>query len=299
MGYGGRVGSNDPRIRTGLKMASTYLFVPGNSERKVQKALTSGSDAVIVDLEDSVPDHEKVAAREAVVRLLGQYDSPLSTQLWVRVNAAGSKEFELDVKAIPWDRVYGVVLPKAEDPDAVRLLAEAGARRVLLLVESVVGLARLAHLAAAAPVVERAAIGTWDLATDLGLLALDDPDESELIWYLRGQVVVESRRLGLRPPIDGIYANFQDDEGLRVVCGRAVRMGFAGKLLIHPRQVPVARAVFAPDPEKLAFAREVVTAYEEAAREGRGAVQVRGRAVDRPMVERARALLARWEEVEL
>lgn len=280
-------------------MASTYLFVPGNSEHKVQKALTSGSDAVILDLEDSVPDEEKAAAREAVARLLRQHGPRPGTQLWVRVNSAGSEEFELDVKAIPWDQAHGVVLPKAGDANAVRLLSAAGARRVLLLVESATGLTGLGQLVAAASAVERAAIGTWDLALDLGLVALDDPDESELIWQLRGHMVLESRRLGLRPPIDGIYANFQDDEGLREACRRALRMGFAGKLLIHPRQIPVARAVFAPDPEKLAFAREVVTAYEEAAREGRGAVQVRGRAVDRPMVERARALLARWEEVEL
>lgn len=277
-------------------MATTYLFVPGNSDHKVRKALSSGSDAVILDLEDSVPDDEKAAAREAVARAVRQLGPRPGPQLWVRVNGAGSEEFERDVTAIPWDRAYGVVLPKAEEPDAVRLLAAAGARRVLLLVESVAGLSRLGQVVGAASAVERVAIGTWDLALDLGLLTLDDPDESDLIWQLRGEVVVESRRLGLRAPIDGVCANFHDDEGLRAVCLRALRMGFAGKLLVHPHQIPVARSVFAPDPQKLAFAREVVAAYEEAAREGRGAVQVRGQAVDRPMVERARALLARWEE---
>ena len=276
-------------------MAVTYLFVPANDARKVEKALASGSDAVILDLEDSVPQSDKEAARQAVAGLLQSRPLPGGVEIWVRVNGPGTAHFREDVDGVPWDRVHGAVLPKAEEPEAIEALTLAGARRVLPLVESVQGLAGLARLAAV-PGVERAAIGTWDLALDLGLVAVDDPDESELIWQLRGQMVVESRRLGLRAPVDGIYANFQDDEGLREVCRRAMRMGFGGKLLIHPRQIPVARAVFGPDPEALAFAREVVAAYEQAVREGRGAVQVRGRAVDRPMVERARALLARWRE---
>ncbi len=275
-------------------MAFTYLFAPANNERKLEKALGSGSDAVIIDLEDSVPDTEKEAARQQAARLLRQHGPLPGPQLWVRVNGASTSEFSLDVEAIPWDRAYGAVLPKAEDPGAVRLLSGHGVRRVLLLIESVAGMGRLPDLVAAAPVVLRAALGTWDMALDLGLVAVDDPDESELMWQLRGQLVVESRRLGLAPPVDGIYARFNDDEGLQSVCRRALRMGFAGKLLIHPRQIPVARAVFGPDPEAVEFAREVVSAYEQAVREGRGAVQVRGRAVDRPMVERAKALLARW-----
>lgn len=279
-------------------MAVTYLFAPANNERKLQKALGSGSDAVIVDLEDSVPDTEKEAARQQAARLLREHGPLPGPQLWVRVNGASSSQFSLDVEALPWDRAYGAVLPKAEDPDAVRLLSGRGVRRLLLLIESVAGLGRLPDLVAAAPAGLRLALGTWDLSVDLGLFAVDDPDESELIWQLRGHLVLESRRLGLAPPVDGIYARFDDDEGLQSVCRRALRMGFAGKLLIHPRQIPVARAVFGPDPEAVDFAREVVSAYEQAAREGRGAVQVRGRAVDRPMVERAKALLARWDRAD-
>ncbi|HEY8485884.1 MAG TPA: CoA ester lyase [Limnochordales bacterium] len=273
-------------------MAVTYLFVPAVDGRKVQKALTCGADAVILDLEDSVPDSEKERARQAAAAV-AQQGLPDGVQVWVRVNGPAGPHFAEDLRHVPWAGFHGAVLPKAEDPAAVAALYRAGARRILPIVESVQGLSALPALARAAGV-ERVAVGTWDLALDLGLVSVEDPDASELIWQLRGQVVVESRRLGLAPPVDGIYAHFQDDEGLRAACERALRMGFAGKLLIHPRQVPIARQVFTPAEDALAFAREVVQAYEQAAREGRGAVQVRGRAVDLPMVERARALLSRW-----
>ncbi len=276
-------------------MVLTYLFVPAHEPKKVDKAMVAGSQAVILDLEDSVPSQEKGTAREGVRRLLNMESVPAGVEVWVRVNGGGSPYFEDDVRAVDWARVAGAVLPKAEEAASVQVLERAGARRLILLIESVLGLSKLSTLAASSTGVERVAPGTWDLALDLGLLAEDDPDGSELIWQIRGQIVLESRRLGLKPPIDGIYARFDDEGGLRTVCKRALRMGYGGKLLIHPRQIPVAKAVFSPDAEALQFAREVVRAHEEAVRHGRGAVQVRGRVIDRPMVERARALLERWQ----
>lgn len=277
-------------------MAFTYLFVPAHDGRKVTKALGSGSGAVILDLEDAVPDDKKAPARQAVTDLLTGQGLPAGTEIWVRVNGFQGPHFAEDAASVDWSRATGVVIPKAEDPPAVAALEAAGARRIVLLIESVAGFASLPSMVGAGSHVERIAVGTWDLALDLGLVAVDDPDESDLIWQMRGHAVIESRRLGLRPPIDGIYARFQDDDGLRDACRRALRMGFGGKLLIHPRQIPIAREVFAPDPAAVEYAREVVAAYQEALREGRGAVQVRGQAVDKPVVERAVALLARWED---
>lgn len=280
-------------------MATTYLFVPAHDSRKVDRALRSGSGAVILDLEDAVPDEEKGRARLAVAGLLAGRGLPAGragTEVWVRVNGFQGPHFAEDTASVDWSLVAGAVLPKAEDPRAVAALESAGARRVFLLIESVAGFASLPSMAGAGSRVERIAVGTWDLALDLGLVAVEDPDESDLIWQMRGHAVIESRRLGLRPPIDGIYARFQNDDGLRRACQRALRMGFGGKLLIHPRQIPVAREVFTPDPAAVEHAREVVAAYQVALREGRGAVQVRGQAVDRPVVERAMALLARWED---
>lgn len=311
-------------------MATTYLFVPAHDARKVARALGSGSGAVILDLEDAVPEEEKERARQAVAELLARQRLPLgfgglstgqqalsggegqmavdsprtspaetvqrTTELWIRVNGFQGPYFAEDVASVDWSRATGAVIPKAEDPSAVAALEAAGVRRILLLIESVAGFAALPSMVGVGSRVERIAVGTWDLALDLGLVAVDDPDESDLIWQMRGHAVIESRRLGLRPPIDGIYARFQDDNGLREACRRALRIGFGGKLLIHPRQIAVAQSVFTPDTAAVESAHEVVAAYKKALREGRGAVQVRGQAVDKPVVERALALLARWED---
>src|SRR5262249_49945972 len=112
-------------------------------------------------------------------------------------------------------------------------------------------------------------------------------------WQIRGDLVVRSRALGLQAPLDGIYAAVADDEGFRAVCARAFRLGYGGKLLVHPRQVAIARSVFEPDADALQLAIETIAAYDTAVANGRGAIRVRGRLVDRPMVDRARALVAR------
>lgn len=270
----------------------TYLFVPATEERKVAKAMQSGADAVILDLEDSIADGMKENAR----RHLGQYVrttpiAPAGPEVWVRVNGT-TLDFPADIKAIRWESVWGAVLPKAERPENVRALMDAGAKRVLPIIESAAGFNALGKLVEVGGV-ERFAIGTWDLAIDLGILAVR-PDESELIWQLRGEIVLASRQLALPPPVDGVHVQFDDDEGLRSLSERTHRMGFGAKLLIHPRQIPIVRAVFRPDDQTLQHARDVVRVYDEAVREGRGAVQLNGEMIDRPIVERARALLARW-----
>jgi citrate lyase beta subunit len=271
----------------------TFLFVPAHEERKVDKAFEAGSDAVILDLEDSVPDDRKAAARVAVRNRLAR--AAANTNVWVRVNGAGN-DFEEDVQSLDWSRVAGVVLPKVELPSAVATLERAGVRRLLLLIESAAGLEALPALARTTVMV-CTAIGTWDLALDLGLTGIDDPDQSELIWHVRRELVVRSRAANLPPPIDGVFTAIDDDDGLAAVCARAFRLGYGGKLLIHPRQVPIARAAFAPDSDALRLANETIAAYEEAAANGRGAIRVRGRMVDRPMIDRARALTARFGRV--
>ena len=183
----------------------------------------------------------------------------------------------------------------AEDPALLRRLQAAGAKQLMPQIETAAGFGALPQLADVAAV-SRFAIGTFDLALDLGLLAVNDPDDAELIWQLRGTLTVESRRLGVAPPIDGVYARLEDDEGLRAVCERAFRLGYAGKMIVHPRQDAIVRSVFKPDAEELAFAREVVEGYDRALLAGRGALQVQGRLVDRPIAARARALLARWPD---
>jgi citrate lyase subunit beta/citryl-CoA lyase len=270
--------------------AVTYLFAPAHEARKVEKALASDADAVVLDFEDSVPAAQKAAAREGAARAIAATRRP-TDQIWVRIN--GDAPFADDVGAVEWRAGVGAVLPKAERPGQVHELARAGVRRLMLQIESARGFSAIGPLVEAAPIVERVSIGTWDLLADLGVFALGDPDESELIWQLRGVIVVESRRFGLQSPVDGVWADLEDDQGLRAASLRACRLGFGGKLLIHPKQIPGVQAAFAPGEAALARARAIVAAYEEAERADRGAVASGGRMIDRPVVERARRLLDR------
>jgi citrate lyase subunit beta / citryl-CoA lyase len=272
------------------RAAVTYLFVPGHEPRKIARALTSGSRAVILDLEDAVPDAQKEDARRAVADYLAHHVVSAAPELWIRINAT-DPEFEQDVAAIDWTRAAGVVLPKAEDPRRIAHLQRAGATRVLPLIESVAGFAAVDVLTRDGGV-DRLAIGTWDLALDLGLFTVDDPDDSELIWQLRADLVVHSRRLRLRPPVDGVCARLDSEAAFETVCRRAAALGYGGKLLIHPSQIAIARSTFTPDSAALESARRLVATYAAAASEGLGATRFEGRLIDRPMVERAKALLA-------
>jgi citrate lyase subunit beta/citryl-CoA lyase len=234
----------------------------------------------------------KEAARHHLANYLRTTPPPLQTpEVWVRVNSS-DPEFTSDIQAINWNTVCGAVLPKAERLESVTALLNAGAKRVLPIIESAGGFKFIDRLEDGKGL-ERFAIGTFDLALDIGIIAVG-ADDSELIWQLRGHVVLRSRQLSLPPPIDGVHAQFDDDEGLRKLSERAHRMGFGAKLLIHPRQIATVRSVFRPDEQTLQHARDVVHAYDEAVKQGKGAVQLQGEMIDRPVVERARALLERW-----
>ena len=207
-------------------MLTTYLFVPAHDARKVGRALTLAADAIILDLEDAVPDEMKDAARYAAARIASESTSAWP-QVWIRVNGTQTSYYEADVCAIDWSRASGLVLPKAEDAGAIRRLAEVAPRGVLLILESAAGLARVDDLVAAAPVVPRLALGHYDLALDLGL-TLDDPDESELMWYVRSQMVLDSRNLGLRPPVDAVFGRIGDLAGFEARAPRGRHPGCAG-----------------------------------------------------------------------
>lgn len=274
--------------------ASTYLFVPAHEPRKVQKALAAGSNAIILDLEDAVPESQKSAARDAAA---GRVPTAGGPDVWVRVNS-DPRFFDDDVRGIDWRGKTGAVLPKADDPAVVEHLASAGAAHILLIIETVAGLDNLASLASASPTVAQCAFGALDFALDAGLTTEDPEDDSELMWHVRADLVLRCRAAGLPPPIDGVYTRLDDEAGLRRTCMRAQRLGYVGKLLVHPRQIAVAAGVFTPSEDELDLAREILRAYASAVREGRGAVVVRGAMVDRPVADRAKALVKRWEATQ-
>ena len=267
--------------------ARTFLFVPGNRPERFEKASRSGADVVILDLEDSVPDAAKPAAREAIAReweRLAALDVPVA----LRVNAFGTEAGRDDLAwAGPLNPV-AVVAPKAESVDALAAMHErprGGASLVPLGRKRgrMAGIARLSG----APGVLRLAVGHIDFMADTGLQC--DSDESELA-PLRFAVAMATRMHRLAPAIDGVTVQIDDEERLRRDTRRAVRFGFGGKLCIHPRQVAIVHECLAPTEEELAWARRVVEADANA----RGAaVKLDGRMIDVPVVLQARRTLAR------
>jgi citrate lyase subunit beta / citryl-CoA lyase len=261
----------------------TYLFVPGNRPDRFEKAQQSGADAVILDLEDAVQSTQKDLAREAVASWLQP-----ARPVYVRINGTGTLWFERDLEVVCLPGVLGVVLPKAEQPEQV---AEVGARltgeaRVLPLLETALGVWN-AHALAQAPRVERLAFGSVDFQLDTSITG-----EQEELLYARSGLVLASRVASILPPVDGVTMALDDLTRLRDDVARARRLGFGGKLCIHPKQVETINRGFAPTEAERAWARR---ALEAARATGAGALRLDGELIDRPVIERARSILAQAE----
>ena len=269
---------NSPDRHAGVVVARTFLFVPGTRPERFGKALAAGAHAVIVDLEDAVPLAEKDRARAALTAAL-----PLSQPVLVRINAAGTPWFDDDLHACRHPGIDGIVLPKAEDPAVVeRVLAVVGPGTAIYpLIETAQGLWN-ALAVARAPGVRRLLFGAIDFQLDMGL------DDEDLVHY-RSQLALVSRVADLPAPVDGVTTAINDEEALSRDVARARAHGFGGKLCIHPNQVAFVNAAFRPTTDELAWAERVVAADIAA---GGAAVAVDGRMVDRPVLLRARAMLA-------
>jgi citrate lyase subunit beta/citryl-CoA lyase len=255
---------------------TAWLFVPGDRPDRFAKAEASGADAVICDLEDAVAPAAKPAARAAVARWLSEQHA------YVRVNSAGTPWRAEDLAGIAEQpKLLGVMLPKVETAAEVHALP-AGVN-VVALIESAAGVQNAPAIAAAGGV-ERLAFGSLDFALDAGTAGSD-----EALLYARSRLVLASRAAGIAPPLDGITTDIDDPEITADAARRARRLGFGGKLCIHPRQVAPVAAAFALSDDEIAWAREVI----DATRTSKGAaVRVGGRMVDKPGLERARRILA-------
>ncbi|MFJ3054947.1 HpcH/HpaI aldolase/citrate lyase family protein [Herbaspirillum sp. NPDC087042] len=269
-----------PQIAT----ASSYLFVPANRPDRYAKALASGADAVIVDLEDAVALPQKEEARATLARWLRE--SGPQPRLWVRINAADTVWHADDLSTFSALPLAGIVLPKAEEPKALSVIARGlgTGRGLIALIESATGLAAMRAIAAV-PGVQRLAFGSIDAQVDLGMQC--GPEEEELAHF-RVEMVLASRLGGIAPPIDGVTTAFDDDAFLARMVLRARRLGFGAKLCIHPRQVATVRQGFMPSEAELAWAEEVMEAVR---RSDGGAISLKGRMIDKPVILQAEKFL--------
>lgn len=257
----------------------SYLFVPATRPDRVSKALASGADAVIVDLEDAVAPAEKASARDVMAR--GFADAP---SVFIRVNGPDTEWFEEDLNLCGRLNARGVVVPKAETDGQLRHVAgrvQAGAI-LLPLVETARGFAN-AQALCTAPGVQRLLFGSIDFQLDMRIAG----ERDELLYYRSG-LVLASRLAGVQPPVDGVTVDIEHAERIEEDVLYARRLGFGGKLCIHPKQVAPVNRCFRPTAGEIAWAKRVVDAAGAA--DG-GAVQVDGKMVDRPVLLKAQEIL--------
>ncbi len=270
-----------------LGRARTLLFVPGNRPERFDKALTSGADAVVLDLEDSVPTVAKPAAREAIAAAWASLQGR-GVPLVVRINpldsALGHEDVDWLARVTP---DASVMIPKA---DGAKNLAALNARfpeaSLLPLIESAAGYLNLEQISGASGVL-RLVVGHIDFVADTGLQCSEDERE---LAPLRFAVAMHTRLRRLAPAVDGVTTAIDDEALIRADMQRALGFGITAKLCIHPKQVPIVHAALAPSEEALEWARRVIAA--DAAAAG-AAVQLEGRMVDVPVVQQARRTLAR------
>ena len=265
----------------------SLLFVPMDDAGRAQRAFDRGADAVVLDLEDGLAPEAKDLARAELVELLRSLPEPRGSAALVRVNATDTAWGPDDLLALREVDVDVIVVPKAT-PETVRPWAGLGAP-LLAIVETAAGL-RSAHATASDPAVHGLMLGAADLGAELGLEPRADGLE---LLHARSTLVVDSAAAGVRAPFDAVCLALRDEDALRQETELARSLGLGGKACIHPAQVAVVNDVFSPSPDELDEAREVVSAYEEAVRDGRGALTVKGKMVDLPLVARARATLAK------
>lgn len=276
---------------TAVTEPRSWLFVPADSERKIAKALESEADAIIFDLEDSVAPAQKAAARDILKNLPKQSNGP---EWWVRVNPLGSEYHKDDLKLIGSAYVHGIVLPKAESgADVTQLAHRTGNIPIHAIVTetaaSVFGL--LSYRDPKSPL-RAMSWGAEDLSAALGASSkYDVSGELSFTYKLARSLCLAGAVAAGVQPVDGVFADFKDEDGLRAEAEAARREGFTGKLAIHPAQVPIINFAFTPSEEDIRHAEEIVAAFE--AHPDAGVLSVDGKMVDRPHLMQARRVLER------
>lgn len=286
----------------------SWLFVPGDSEKKLSKAAATGADAIILDLEDSVAHANKAQARDLAVAWLGAHRAQVTggkrQGRWVRINALDSRMWRDDLLAVLPGAPDGIMLPKSMGPESVvQLAAElyelegrsgvpAGSTKILPLVSETAAAAVSIpnYVAASLPRLAGLTWGAEDLSAAIGATRKRDKqgEWTDAFRFARIQTLLTAHAKGVFA-IDTLHADFADDKGLKRAAENARADGFSGMLAIHPAQVPIINAAFTPSEEELAEARAIVAAFQNSP--DAGALQIDRRMIDRPHLKLAQRVL--------
>lgn len=274
-----------------MRSRRCLLFMPGDDLKKIQKGISLGVDAVVMDLEDGVALNRKAAARTTIATALSDLDFGRSEKI-VRLNPIGSGLETDDLAAVLPLRPDSLMLPKVESATQVQWVADqiAGTDiRLLALIETARGVVNLKDIATATDRLDALIFGAEDLAGDIGATRTKVGWE---VFYARSAVVTHAAAFGLQA-IDTLCIDFNNEIALLEDCVLGAQLGFAGKLAIHPKQVPIIQAAFTPDDAQIDYARQLIAAHIQQQSDGVGAFAFDGKMIDRPAIRAAEQVLAK------
>lgn len=288
-----------------MELLRSLIFVPGNRANMLERALNFDADIIMVDLEDSVPPGEKVAARGVAAEWIPRLRQA-GQRVMVRLNSLDTGLTRDELAAVISPALYGVSVGKTESAADLRQIEgiispleiganlEAGHVNLIPWIESAKAIVNVNEMAVALVRTVAIAFGAEDYTNDMGIQRTDDGEE---VYHARSAVAIAARAAGIAS-LDSPYVAFRDPEGLRKDAGVARQMGYTGKFAIHPAQVETINEVFSPNPDDVAYARRVMEAWREAEANGRGSLSLDDKMVDVPVVKRAQNLLALVDEIE-
>jgi citrate lyase subunit beta/citryl-CoA lyase len=279
----------------------TALFVPGNRPDRVDKAVSTAADVVIIDLEDAVPYSQKKETRPVVQeKILDYRERPV----FVRINALDTEFFEEDLNAVVVEGLACIIVPKVEAAAQIQEINQGllkveenkglrpGSVSIIPLIESALAVENVFQIVSQRTDPQRlftVAFGAADFALDMGFEITKTGEE---LLYPRARITVACRAAGVEPPLDTPFMiDLKDREALETDIKRACQLGFQGKLCIHPNQVDICNRLFSPTKGDIEYAQKVIQAFDAAEADGTAAIQLEGKFIDYPVVERCRRIL--------
>jgi len=274
--------------------------MPGDDRRKIEKSTTLGVDCICMDMEDGVAITRKTDARAIIAQAMKELDFGTSERC-IRINSVGSGLESFDLIAALATNPDSIVVPKIESADQVKWVSDhiesyelssgrkVGSVRLLIGIETAKGVLNLRRIASADRRLEAIIFGAEDYAASIGARRTKEGTE---VMYARQAVITACVANDLQP-IDMVFIDFKDKEGLRVEAEQGAGWGFSGKQVIHPNQVPIVQKAFTPSEEEISYAKRVVDTFDASQREGRGAYALDGKMIDMPLLKNARKVLDR------
>jgi citrate lyase subunit beta/citryl-CoA lyase len=278
------------------RLLRSLIFVPGNNSRFLEKAKTLLADIVCFDLEDSVPNEEKESARNLIKEALSKR-SEYKAEVYVRTNSPASGIIPQDLSKIVQKGIDGIVIPKvnnvAELKKIIKTLVSLEKKRklkpieIIPSIESAEGVVNTYHIASSSNRVSTLVFGVFDLLNDLGIEYTKQPEGAK---YARAKIPVDARAAG-KHVIDAIWQDLNDENGLEEDCIIGRNLGYVGKSVIHPNQIPTVHKIFYPTQAEIAWAKKVCQTYIDSIKKNKGATKVEGKMIDEVHFKRAKTLL--------